>query len=378
MKTSGTCFNQLITSPALRQSLAESGHEVPSHFQQRCIPHLLSGRDMLGLADVGTGKTMAFVLPMLQLIDPQQAQTQVLILTPTDELALHVAEVFQHFAKYLNGFRVHPTYHQTSALQLRQLHRGAHVVVGTPRRIIHALDNQDFMLDGLKTVVLDELDHQLNAGFAEDIEAIIQRMPSPRQMVVFAITMTPTVLLFARQHLFAPLFLMGTEKSASVPILRQRYWQVDPLGKLAALTRLIDVEHNFDSALVFVDNRTRANDLTEKLKARGYSVATLDSNSPEQERTNVAQEFGLGNLDLIVCTDLAADHLNLERLSHIISYDVPHDVASHVHRIEHLASGGYKGSAILLITPPEHGLLHSIERATHQRIAKLELPERTR
>lgn len=378
MSASGADFSAILSSPALQKLLAEAGHEMPSYFQQQCIPHLLSGRDLLGLADVGTGKTLSFVLPMLQKIDSTQPQTQVLVLTPSDEFALHVAEVFQHFAKYLADFRVHPIHHQTSVLQLRQLHRGAHVIIGTPRRIVQARENQDICLDQLRTVVLDELDHQLKAGFADDIEAAIALVPQPRQLVVFAAMMTPSVLMFARQHLQSPLFLMGTEKSVATPLLRQRYWQVEVQGKLAALTRLFDVEHHFDSALIFVADKARAGELSEKLLAHGYSAAALDAQMSEDERANVARQFSDGNLDLIVSTDLAAAHLNLERLSHVVSYDIPHDVASHVHRIQHLAGGSYQGSAILLITPPEHGMLHSIERATHQRITKLELPERVR
>lgn len=378
MLPNGERFDQFGFSAALLRRLRESGHEIPSHVQVACIPPLLAGRDLLAHTDSGTGKTLSFVLPLLAGLDLACRQSQILVLTPTDETSLHVAEIFQEYARYLPDFHVLPIYHQSSAIQLRQLRRGTHVTVGTPRRIKYHLENNMLHLDRLKTVVLDEADEMLHVGFIEDIEWILGQVPAYHQTAIFAATLPKELRNLADRCLQKPLKVRGTEKSVAAPSVRQRYWQVGNQSKLNALMRLIEVEPGFDAALVFVHNKAGTMDLAEKLRARGYAAAALDGDTPPAPRERVIAQFGKGEIDIVVCTDSACDNVDVTRVTHVISYDVPCDAASHIHRIGHLAHPAQHGTAILLVTPREMGMLHSIERATHQAIDVLVLPERFR
>lgn len=371
-------FDQFGFSAALLQRLRESGHEIPSHVQVACIPPLLEGRDLLAHTDSGTGKTLSFVLPLLASLDLACRQSQVLVLTPTDETSLHVAEIFQDYARYLPDFHVLPIYHQSSTIQLRQLQRGTHVLVGTPRRIKYHLENNRLRLGKLKTVVLDEADVMLHEGFIEDIDWILGQLPAYRQTVIFAATLPKELRNFADACLHQPLKLRGIEKSVLAPPVRQRYWQVGSQSKLNALMRLIEVEPGFDAALVFVHGKADTVNLAEKLKARGYAAAALDGETPPARRARAIEQFKAGEIDIVVGTDMACDNLDVARLTHVVSYDLPCDAASHVHRIGHLAHPAPHGTAILLVTPHEMGMMRSIERATQQAIDVLVLPERFR
>lgn len=360
------------------QRLREAGHETPSHIQVACIPPLLRGRDLLAHTDSGTGKTLAFVLALLATLDLDRRQPQILVLTPTDDTSLHVAEMFQDYAKYLPDFHVLPIYHQSSAIQLRQLKRGTHVVIGSPRRVRYHLESSSLSVGRLVTAVLDEADEMLREGFIDDIKWILGQTPSHRQTAIFAATLPRELRLFAQGQLRKPLNVRGTEKSATAPSVRLRYWQVGDQSKLNALTRLVEVEPHFDAALVFVDNKAGTVELAEKLKARGYAAMALDGDTPLRLREHVAAQLGTGEIDIVVGTDMACDGLEVARVTHVISYDVPRDAASHVHRIRHLAKTTQQGTAILLVTPREMGMLRSIERATKQSIGVLALPERFR
>jgi ATP-dependent RNA helicase DeaD len=371
-------FDQFGFPPALMQRLGESGHEAPSHIQSICIPPLLAGRDLLAHTDTGTGKTLAFVLPMLANLDLACRQPQVVVLTPTDETSLHVAETFQEYAKYCSGFHVLPIYHQSATIQMRSLKRGTHIVVSTPRRIRHHIELNTLNLDYLKTVVIDEADEMVQRDFMGDIEWLLEQMPSPRQTAIFSATLPKELRQFARKFLRAPLSLRGTEKSATAPVIRQRYWQVESSSKLNALTRLIEVEPGFGAALVFVHSKAGAIDLVEKLNARGYAAAALDVDTPSPLRESVSEQFVAGSIDIVVCTDQGADQLDVTRVTHAVSFDLPCDATSHVHRIAHLCDAKQHGTAILLVTPREMGMLRSIERATRQSIDALVLPERFR
>lgn len=371
-------FDQFEFSAPLMRRLSEAGHDIPSHLQVACIPSLLAGRDLLAHADTGTGRTMAFVLPLLETLDVDRGQPQVLVLTPSDETSLHVSEVFQDFGKYLPEFHVLPIYHQSSSIQLRQLKRGTHVVVGTPRRVAHHVDNGSLSLDGIRRLVLDEADMMLREGFLDDIERIFERASAQSQIAIFSGTLPIGLRRLVQQRLRKPIKVRGTEKSALAPAARLRYWQVDSPAKLNALTRIFEVEPGFDAAVVFVRGKATAAKLTEKLRARGYAAAALDADAPHKQRAQMIDQFQGGAIDIVVGTDLAVEELDVTRLTHVVSYDMPCDAASHVRRIAHLAKAKRGGTAILLVTPREMGMLHSIEHATRQVIAQLALPERFR
>jgi ATP-dependent RNA helicase DeaD len=371
-------FDQFGFPPSLMQRLGESGHEVPTHIQVVCIPPLLTGRDIVAHTDSGTGKTLAFVLPMLAALDLAYRHPQVLVLTPTDETSLHVAEIFQEYARYFSEFHVLPIYHQNATIQMRGLKRGTHVVVGAPPRIKSYIETNALNLNTIKTVVIDEADVMLQRDFMDDIEWLLEQTPFSRQTAIFSSTLPKALRQFARNNLRKPLNLRGTEKSATAPAIKQRFWQVESQSKLNALTRLIEVEPNFDAALVFVHSKAGAIDLAEKLSARGYAAAALDVDTPSPLRIAVSEQFGAGNIDIVVCTDQGADGLDVARVTHAVSFDVPCDAASHVHRIARLGDAKHPGTAILLVTQREMAMLRSIERATRQSIDALVLPERFR
>lgn len=373
-----TRFATFGFSDALVRRLAEIGDESPSHVQTLIFPLLMARNDLLAMVNTGMGKTMAYVLPLLHNIDLDLTETQVLVLVATDEAALHVAEIFQSIARHLQGFHVHPLYNLPSAAQLRQLGRGVHVVVGNPRRVVYHLEEQRVVLSGLKTLVIDEFDHVMRAGFRDDLYWILGRLSGGYHTAVFSATLTPELLLFSRGWLHHPVFVSGNEAVTIESQTRQRHWQVGPLGKLNALTRLTEIEQDLDAALVFVRNRNRVIELSEKLKARGFSCAGLDADSSPEQRQYTSGMLANGQIDVLVVTDLAAVQLDLSRITHVISYDLPCDSASYVHRLEHVERQGRQGASILLLTTRELGMLHSLEKAMRSHIPKLELPERVR
>jgi ATP-dependent RNA helicase DeaD len=367
-------FDAFALPEPLTRRLGEFGLEIPSQLQAACIPPLLAGRDIIAHADVGTGKTLAFVLPLLAALDLADRRPQALVLTPTDETSIHVAEVFQDCAKYLPDFHVLPIYQQTSLPQLRKLRRGVHVVVGVPRRIQIHVDSGELKLARVDRVVLDEADRILLGGFAEDVAATLGSAPARRQMAIFTAGLSKELLNLARDHLQQPLFIKGIEQAAPVAEVRQRHWQVSSQAKLGALTRLIDIEPSFDAALVFVHSTARAAIIAERLKARGYAALALDGAT----HAAVAAALDGREADIVVTTDLAAANFTPRRFTHVVSYDVPHDTATYVQRIAMLDPAARRRNSILLVTTRELGLLHSLERATQAAIKPLTLPERVR
>lgn len=371
-------FDQLGLSFPLLRRLSEAGHETPSHIQSACIPLLLAGRDLLAHTHIGTGRTLAFVLPLLHRLDLRGRQPQVLVLTAADQTSLHVSEVFQNYARYLDNFHVVPIYHQSAAIQARQMQRGTQVIIGTPRRLLHHMEEHGLDLAGVGTVVLDETDEMLRQEFGEDIRDVLGRLPGRRQTAIFTAAMSKELRGLARAILREPTVVHGIEKTPTPHTVRQRHWRVGNQSKLNALARLIEVEPDFDAALVFVHDGAGAADLAEKLKARGYAAVALDSKLPPELRATVAAQLDRGEVDLVIATDNAAHSIMLDRITHLISYDMPCDAASHTHRIGHIGQSGHRTTAVLLVTPLEMGMLHSLERATQQTIPELELPERSR
>ena len=377
MSTSVENFADLGLSDALLKALAEIGYETPSPIQAQCIPILLDGHDILGMAQTGTGKTAAFALPVMEQIDVKVAKPQALILTPTRELAIQVAEALQSYAKHLPGFHVLPIYGgQSYTIQLKQLARGAHVVVGTPGRVMDHLERKTLNLDNLKTLVLDEADEMLRMGFIDDVEWILEHTPEQHQTALFSATMPEQIRRVAQKYLVDPREIKIKAATATVAAIRQVYWQVSGMHKLDALTRILEVEDEFDAAIIFVRTKTATVELADKLNARGYAAAALNGDLNQQMRERVIEQLKSGALDIVIATDVAARGIDVPRVSHVVNYDIPYDTEAYVHRIGRTGRAGRNGNAILFVAPREIRMLRTIERATRQPIAPLTLPSR--
>ncbi|WP_369157574.1 DEAD/DEAH box helicase [Candidatus Thiodiazotropha sp. LNASS1] len=367
-------FRDLKLPKPLLKALDEVGYETPSPIQAQTIPYMLEGRDLLGHAPTGTGKTAAFALPLLSRLDTKQHIVQVLVLTPTRELAIQVAEAFQRYAAHIKGFHVLPVYGgQDYSGQIRQLKRGVHVVVGTPGRVMDHMRRGTLKLDSLQALVLDEADEMLRMGFIDDVEWILQQIPEVHQTALFSATMPKEIQHIARHHLNNPCEIAIKTRTATADTIRQRYWQVSGLHKLDALTRILEVE-TFDAIIIFVRTKTATSELAERLEARGYAAAALNGDMVQKQREQMVERLKRGSLDILVATDVAARGLDVERISHVINYDIPHDTEAYIHRIGRTGRAGRIGDAILFVAPRERRMLKAIERATRQKIASLELP----
>src|SRR5450631_527889 len=362
-----------LCEPVLR-ALVDVGYESPSPIQAATIPVLLSGVDMLGQAQTGTGKTAAFALPALSRIDLAGREPQVLVLVPTRELALQVAEAFQRYAAHLKGFHVLPIYGgQSYQPQLNALRRGVHVVVGTPGRVIDHMNRGTLKLANLTLLVLDEADEMLHMGFLDAVESILEQTPPQRQVALFSATLPAPIRRIAQRHLRSPVEVTIKSKTSTAANIRQRYWQVSGMHKLDALTRILETEI-FDGMLVFTRTKQSTVELAEKLEARGFAAAPLNGDIPQKDRERTVARLKAGQFDIVVATDVAARGLDVERISHVVNYDVPYDSESYVHRIGRTGRAGRKGEAILFIAPRERNMLRAIERATRQDIEPMNLP----
>lgn len=367
-------FADLNLNDALLRVLQELGYESPSPIQAATIPILLDHRDVLGQAQTGTGKTAAFALPILARIDIRQTQPQALVLTPTRELAIQVAEAFQRYATHIPGFHVLPIYGgQSYVPQLSALRRGVHVVVGTPGRVIDHLDKNSLDLSKIKTLVLDEADEMLRMGFIDDVESILQKTPESRQTALFSATLPSAIKRIAQTYLRNPTEITIAARTSTADNIRQRYWLVSGMHKLDALTRILEAE-TFDGMIVFSRTKLGTEELASKLQARGFSAAAINGDMVQLQRERTIGQLKEGKIDILVATDVAARGLDVERISHVINYDVPSDPESYTHRIGRTGRAGRSGEAILFITPREKNLLKAIERATRQPISVLELP----
>ena len=374
MSTPEQSFQDLALIPPVLQALNDAGYENPTPIQAQTIPPLLEGRDIIGQAQTGTGKTAAFSLPILNNIDPDNNRPQALVLAPTRELALQVAEAFQGYGKHLNGFHVLPIYGgQSYQIQLKQLRRAAHVVVGTPGRVIDHIKRGTLDLSNLKYLVLDEADEMLRMGFIDDVEWVLSQTPPTRQIALFSATMPQVIRKIAQKHLDNPVEISIKTKSRTADTIRQRFWSVSGYHKLDALTRILEVEA-FDGMIVFVRTKLATVELSEKLEARGYNTAPLSGDVPQNQRERTVERLKKGKLDILVATDVAARGLDVERISHVVNYDMPYDPEAYVHRIGRTGRAGRKGEAILFVTPREKRLLNSLERSTKQKIERMEMP----
>ena len=367
-------FDALGLAPVIAHAVKNLGYESPTAIQSQCIPHLLAGRDLLGQAQTGTGKTAAFALPLLSRLDPDLRQPQVLVLTPTRELALQVAEAFQRYATDLKGFNVLPIYGgQGYGLQLSQLKRNPQVIVGTPGRVMDHIRRGTLALESIRVLVLDEADEMLNMGFAEDIDWIFDQAPAERQVALFSATMPPAIRRVAQRRLNDPVEVKIAADSETVDTIDQHHCIVTRFHKLDTLTRIMELEP-FDGLLIFVRTKNATTELADKLKAHGFAAEPLNGDMNQEMRERTVERLKQGQLDVLVATDVAARGLDVERISHVVNYDIPTDPSAYVHRIGRTGRAGRAGRAILLVEPRERGLLKSIERVIRRRIPAMEPP----
>ena len=369
-----TSFADLNLPEPLAKAVAEVGYETPSPIQAECIPKLLEGHDLLGQAQTGTGKTAAFALPLLARVDTSKRVPQLLVLAPTRELAIQVAEAMQTYAHFLKDFHVLPIYGgQSYTVQLRHLDRGVQVVVGTPGRVMDHMRRGTLRLDQLKALVLDEADEMLRMGFIDDVNWILEHTPEARQIALFSATMPKEIRKVADEHLNGPELVKIKSKTTTAATIRQRFWVTSGLHKLDALTRVLETEA-FDAVIIFVRTKTATVELAEKLRARGFSAEALNGDIPQAQREKTVDRLKEGRLDILVATDVAARGLDVQRVSHVINYDIPYDTESYVHRIGRTGRAGREGDAILFVAPRERRMLKAIERATGKAIESMEMP----
>ena len=376
----GVRFTDLGLDARVLAALEEVGYEKPSPIQEQTIPLLLDGHDVVGLAQTGTGKTAAFALPALSRmaeladINGVSRDTQVLVLAPTRELALQVAEAFSSYATHMEDFTVLPIYGGSPyGPQLAGLRRGAQVVVGTPGRVIDHLEKGSLDLSNLQYLVLDEADEMLRMGFAEDVEKILEGTPDSKQVALFSATMPNSIRKIAQQYLNDPVEVRVKAKTTTSANISQRYMQVMHSHKLDAMTRVLEVE-NYDGIIVFVRTKKETEEVADKLKARGFAAAAINGDIPQQLRERTVDALRDGRIDILVATDVAARGLDVERISLVVNYDIPHDTESYVHRIGRTGRAGREGAAILFVTPREKYMLRQIEKATRQKVEPMHMP----
>ena len=367
-------FSKFELKPTLLKALYEVGYETPTPIQDQTIPLLLEKKDVLGQAQTGTGKTAAFALPLLSNLNLRQKDPQILVLAPTRELAIQVAEAFKKYASQIKSFHVLPIYGgQEYRRQIRGLQRGVHVVVGTPGRVMDHMRRGTLKLEKLNTLVLDEADEMLRMGFIDDVEWILEKTPPKRQIALFSATMPQQIRSIAKRYLKDPEQIIIKVKTTTADTIRQRFWPVSGMHKLEALTRILEVE-SFEAMLIFVRTKTATVELSAKLEARGYASNALNGDIKQNQRERTIDYLKSGKLDILVATDVAARGLDVDRISHVVNYDMPHDTEGYVHRIGRTGRAGRKGDAILFVAPREIRMLHSIEKATNQKIEIMELP----
>jgi ATP-dependent RNA helicase DeaD len=370
----GVTFADLGLADVLVSRLIELGYETPTPIQERAIPTLLEGKDVVGLAQTGTGKTAAFALPILSKIDPSNRSTQAIILAPTRELALQVCEAISTYAVKMPGVRVLPVYGgQSYGFQLSGLQRGAHIVVGTPGRVIDHLERGSLDLSALEYLVLDEADEMLNMGFAEDVERILADTPEYKQVALFSATMPRQIRTLAKKYLHEPVDIATPKATTSTATVRQRWIQVSHHHKFDALTRLLEVEGG-DGTIVFVRTKSATEELAEKLRAHGYTAAALNGDLAQAQRERTVAQLKSGVIDLIIATDVAARGLDVERITHVVNYDIPHDTEAYVHRIGRTGRAGRTGEAILFVTPRERRMLSAIEKVSGRPVEEMGIP----
>lgn len=366
-------FESLGLRPQLVRAVTELGYENPTPIQEGAIPALLSGRDVLGQAQTGTGKTAAFALPMLERIDLTAPGVQGLVLAPTRELAVQVAEAIYQYGRYW-GVRVLPIYGGSSyTRQMKRLQEGVHVVVGTPGRVIDLIQREALDLSRVRYLVLDEADEMLKMGFIDDVETILKETPEDRQTALFSATLAEPIRRLASKYMHDPVSVTIAKKDLTVPQTEQRYYLVHEESKVAALGRLLEAE-DVQSALIFTRTKVGAAQLAETLMGRGFPVEAIHGDLSQEVRETVLRRFRRGHINVLVATDVAARGLDIENVSHVINFDMPYDAEDYVHRIGRTGRAGREGIAITLVTPRERRWLKTIEQFTKREIKRAKLP----
>lgn len=378
LETTEDSFRAFALSDLLMKAVTDVGYEVPTPIQLKTIPLLLEGRDIIGQAQTGTGKTAAFALPILERLNANLKSVQAIVLTPTRELAIQVAEAFHTYAKHLNRVRVLPVYGgQSIQQQINRLRGGVHVVVGTPGRIMDHLRRETLDFESLKFVVLDEADEMLRMGFIDDVEWILSHTPSERQTALFSATMPREVRRIADRYLQNPVSVEIEHKTLTMPKIEQFYINVSENQKLDVLTRLLESETDVDGAvLIFDRTKVGADELTERLQARGYAAEAMHGDMSQAQREAVIRRLRGGQVEIVVATDVAARGLDVERITRVINYDMPNDPEVYVHRIGRTGRAGRTGTAVLFVTPRQQRMKNEIERFTNQRIEPMRMPTR--
>jgi ATP-dependent RNA helicase DeaD len=369
-------FAEFELKDEILKAVRELGYEAPSPIQQKTIPLLLEGKDIIGQAQTGTGKTAAFALPVLQSIEVKSAEVQALVLTPTRELAIQVAEAIHSYAKYLGKVRVLPVYGgQSISQQIRHLRSGVQIIVGTPGRVMDHMRRETLDISNLKMVVLDEADEMLRMGFIEDVEWILSHTPKERQTALFSATMPREVRRIADNYLTDAENVKIEQKTLTVPTISQFYLNVSERQKTDALTRLLEIESApGEAVLVFHRTKVGAAELADKLQARGYAAEPMHGDMSQSQRETVIKRLKNGKIEIVVATDVAARGLDVERISTVVNYDMPSDTESYVHRIGRTGRAGREGRTILFVTPRQQRMMRDIERYTKQPIEPIKLP----
>lgn len=369
-------FKELGLSDSILQTLSALGYEAPTPIQQRTIPILLAGKDLIGQAQTGTGKTAAFALPILEKIDANRRETQALVLTPTRELAVQVAEAIHSYAHAIKGLSVLPVYGGAPIVpQLKRLERGVHIVVGTPGRLIDVLDRRSLKLESIRTIVLDEADEMLKMGFIDDVEKILSAVASSRQIALFSATMPPEILRIAQRHMPKAERVEIERKTVTAPDIEQRFLNVSESQKLEVLTHMLELEEG-EATLIFRRTKNGAAELAERLEGRGFSALAMHGDMKQSERESVIRRLRAGQVEIVVATDVAARGLDVEQITHVVNYDIPYDVEAYVHRVGRTGRAGRTGVATLFITPRERRMMREIERFTGSAIKPMKMPSR--
>ncbi|MCW9052554.1 MAG: DEAD/DEAH box helicase [Motiliproteus sp.] len=376
MSESTVAFSDLNLNSAILKALKQEGYESPSPIQAACIPLLLNGSDVLGMAQTGTGKTAAFALPLLDRINLKLAKPQVLVLAPTRELAIQVSEAFQAYARHMKSFHVLPIYGgQNYGLQLKALKRGPQVIVGTPGRVLDHINRKTLDLSEIQALVLDEADEMLRMGFIDDVETIMAETPKERQTALFSATMPDQIKRISKRYMHSPQEVKIAAKTSTVENIEQVYWKVSGTNKIDALSRILETEE-YDGVIIFARTKTATVELAEKLEARGYAASALNGDMSQNIRERTVNRLKSGKLDILIATDVAARGLDVDRIDVVVNYDIPYDTEAYVHRIGRTGRAGRKGKAILFVAPRERRMLYAIERATRQKITEIGLPSR--
>jgi ATP-dependent RNA helicase DeaD len=374
MTDTSVLFNTFELSPLLLKALDEMGFKTPSPIQQQTIPLLINEHDLIGQAQTGTGKTAAFSLPILNGLNLADMHPQALILAPTRELAIQVAEHIETLGKYCKGLRVSILCGgQDYRPQLKTLREGAHIVVGTPGRILDHLERKTLQLSRLKTFVLDEADEMLRMGFIEDVETILTQLPEKRQMALFSATMPDRIRQIANRYLKDPQSVEIRGETATVKCVEQRFLFASQGEKSNALRRILAIE-DFQGVIVFVRTKSSTEEVAEVLQQQGLRAMAIHGDLTQSLRERIISQFKQGAIDVLVATDVAARGLDVDRVTHVINYDMAHDCETYVHRIGRTGRAGRSGVAILFVSPRESRTLSMLERHTRQRIQKIDIP----